>query len=284
MAKESRSLVLYHGSCSDGFGAAWAAKEYMDRVYDEVVWEACYRNTRIQENPLEFSHVYVLDYSFPSDTLLDWAEETKVTVIDHHKTAKKDLEGITHKNLTVVFDMDKSGAMLSWEHFNSVWAIPTLIKYVQDRDLWNWDLESSKEVNAAIEMLEFDFDEWFAFEHELEESFGLIVTRGENFLSYKDNQVKRIAKRAYMTCIGGYSVPCVNSSLFASEIGNVLCQEYPFAAVYFLFPNGSVGVSLRSNAESEDAVDVEEIASKMGGGGHKNAAGYRSNSLLLESS
>lgn len=72
--------------------------------------------------------------------------------------------------------------------------------------------------------------------------------------------------------IAGYNVPVVNAPyMWASELGNELCQGEPFAATYYDTAEARV-FSLRSK---DDGVDVSEIASEFGGGGHRNAAGFR---------
>ena len=50
-----------------------------------------------------------------------------------------------------------------------------------------------------------------------------------------------------------------------------MAEGEPFAACYWDTPEGRV-FSLRS---SSDGVDVSEIAKQFGGGGHKNAAGFK---------
>lgn len=56
-----------------------------------------------------------------------------------------------------------------------------------------------------------------------------------------------------------------------SDAGHELAKGQPFAACYWDTPQGRV-FSLRSSA---DGVDVAEIAKQYGGGGHRNAAGFR---------
>jgi uncharacterized protein len=58
-------------------------------------------------------------------------------VIDHHKSAMIELHDISNTH----FDMTKSGAMLSWEFFHPGKEPPKFIRYIQDRDLWKWELE-----------------------------------------------------------------------------------------------------------------------------------------------
>ena len=38
--------------------------------------------------------------------------------------------------------------------------MPLLLLYVQDRDLWRWELEHSREVNATLVLIAHDFAAW----------------------------------------------------------------------------------------------------------------------------
>ena len=82
-----------------------------------------------------------------------------------------------------------------------------------------------------------------------------------------------------MVSFFGHTVPCINTTTLISEIGNAISQDYPFAMMYFDTEDKRI-YSLRS---SENGIDVSEIAKKMGGGGHFNAAGFSTglNSVLI---
>jgi hypothetical protein len=71
-----------------------------------------------------------------------------------------------------------------------------------------------------------------------------------------------------------YFVGTVNTAILKSEIGNAMFDFYPnanFSACYSQNTyTGETYISLRSNDSSSD---VEAVASKYGGGGHRNAAG-----------
>ena len=72
--------------------------------------------------------------------------------------------------------------------------------------------------------------------------------------------------------IAGHDVPVANLPYtMSSDAGHQLAQGEPFAACYWDTPDGRV-FSLRS---SDDGLDVSEIAKRFGGGGHRNAAGFK---------
>jgi oligoribonuclease NrnB/cAMP/cGMP phosphodiesterase (DHH superfamily) len=72
--------------------------------------------------------------------------------------------------------------------------------------------------------------------------------------------------------IGGHNVPMANLPYtLTSDAGHLLAKGEPFAGCYWDTPKGRV-FSLRSQ---DDGLDVSEIAKQYGGGGHKNASGFR---------
>ena len=92
------------------------------------------------------------------------ADAHEVIVLDHHITALNNLAGLDQelKNLTLHLDMNQSGAMLAWRYFHNVPA-PRLIECVQDRDLWQWQLAESYDLNTGLMSYPFDFNQWHVY-------------------------------------------------------------------------------------------------------------------------
>ena len=166
------------------------------------------------------------------------------------------------------FDMTKSGAMLAWEFFHPGKDHPKFIGYIEDRDLWKWELPYSKEFAAAFDMVPFEFEEFEKFEDD--SVFDDAVKRGSYILAYAKTVVKKICDKAVKRRFRGYDVLVVNASHWISEIGSSLSPNCDFAVIwYYSHSSNATKVSLRS---FYDSVDVSEIAKKFGGGGHKKAA------------
>src|SRR3972149_1137826 len=149
--------VLYHANCYDGFGAAWAAWKALGVAAE-------YRAVNYGEEPVAVNdgeQIYLLDFSYPQDTLLSYAMRNPVVVLDHHESTAKDLEGLVTRadvsNLKILFDVTKSGAVLAWEHFHPGKPVPLMLQYVQDRDLWRFTLPGSRKVAAWMRSWPFDF-------------------------------------------------------------------------------------------------------------------------------
>ena len=258
----SVDLVIYHASCTDGFGAAYAAWKLLgDR--------AEYHAAKYGEDPpdVKGKNVVVLDFSYDNKTTKKMIKEAKsLLIIDHHKSAVVELHDISCTR----FDMNHSGAMLSWNFFHPGREAPRMIRHIEDRDLWKWEIPYSKEFAAAFDMVPFDFEE---FDKYLDDSaVDSAQERGAYILAYSKTVISKIAKQASQRKVDGKQVLVVNSSHWMSEIGAALSPRCDFAVIwYYDHETCQVKVSLR--AHHEDA-DVSEVAKRFGGGGHRKAAGF----------
>ena len=265
--------VFYHAKCFDGFGAAYAAWKFFgdDAKYIPVNYD---KKNVISDEIEDGSEVYTCDFCFSAEVLLKLAAKCEaVYVLDHHKTAQEDLKALgpeIPKNLYITFDMNRSGALITWEHFHGVGTAPLLIEHISDRDLWTFEYEDTEAIHLALVSQPMNFERWDAFEIEKLKKEGETLKRMHNQL------VKRICSTAFFRDIGGHEVPVVNTSIAWSEVGNKLVDLYPnspFAASFTIMED-HVMWSLRSKA-GEDSFDVSEVARQFGGGGHRNAAGFR---------
>lgn len=256
-----KTLVLYHANCTDGFGSAFAASLALGDSAEYI--PVCYGDPL----PDVRGHVVLmLDFSVPREQAIQLNEDSLgLHIIDHHVTAQAALEGLPYAH----FDMTKSGAVLTFEHFFPGQPVPKLFQYIQDRDLWQWELPNSREVSAGLYVIERDFDTWARHLHNVQD----LIEIGNIAIAVEERQIIKAIEPDKITSIiiDGHAVPMVNTTVHISEIGNRLSMAAPFAVMYFDTAEFRV-FSLRS---SETGVDVSAIAKKFGGGGHKHAAGFR---------
>jgi oligoribonuclease NrnB/cAMP/cGMP phosphodiesterase (DHH superfamily) len=263
-----KGLCLYHDHCADGFAAALAVWLVYGDSFE-------YLPVRYGEEPPEILNrdVIIVDFSYPRKTLERMKiASSEILVIDHHQTAEDDLKGLDY----CIFDNSKSGAVLAWEHFHPAMQVPDLFKYVQDRDLWKWELPNSREINASLRILKKDFKVWkdACFN---DAYFKTLASEGFAIVKYQDSCIESVVNRADIKIIelGGYDVPIINVTHLVSETVGALAKFYPFAVGYYDLPDRRY-FSLRSRQKT--GVNVAEIAKQYGGGGHANAAGF---SILL---
>lgn len=280
--KENKPLVIYHQNCPDGMCGALVAWNKYNGNIDLV--SAKYGDM-IHPDLIKNRDVFIIDFSFPREILKEMAPISKSFIIlDHHASAQKQLDGlqeeINSQNVLIKFDMNKSGAMLAWEYFNPKIDAPLLVKYVEDYDLWKFNLPSSREVNAAIASYPFDIN---IYNKLLSTTFNDLYDAGSAILRYQNKAIEEMLQDVRMVAFGKngeYTVPCCNCSVksLTSSLGNKMAPGYPFAVIYSITKDGSHYYSLRSITGDKNLIglDVSEVASSLGGGGHKNSSGLYS--------
>lgn len=264
-----KRLVIYHGNCLDGFGAAYALWCHFGD--DDTAYHPANHGDDYPE--ITGKDVYILDYSYKRGQLIQLCEQAKtVTIIDHHISALKDLDGLDAiiKNLTLIFDMNHSGAVLTWQHFHQE-PVPEILLDVEDRDLWNHQRDDSAAINAALDSYPFEFSRWHQWIQQINACNELLLA-GEAILRFKRLLIEKYKKYAVKAMVAGYQVPVVNCpATIISEVVGELSVGFPFAAGY-QDGKGSKNWSLRSDGANGE--DVSAIAARFGGGGHRNAAGF----------
>lgn len=269
--RKDTTLVLYHANCMDGFAAAFAANKkfgalakYMPVTYGNPPIDATGRD------------VVMVDFSYPPSELAELAERARsVVVIDHHEAAIRQLlaapEALrSYHGSELVLNPEKSGCVLAWEYFFPTEPLPILFEYIQDQDLWKWRLPDSRAVFAGLSLEPLDFLVWVKLTEV--DPIAYLADRGRAILDYQAILINEAVSRATMCDIGGYSVPCVNSTVLPNEVAEALYTYHPFAAVWHDTEEHRK-FSLRSHPET--GADVDKIARWYGGGGHPHAAGFR---------
>lgn len=277
-----KPLVLYHANCWDGFCAAWIAKKALGDIEAIPVQYG-------QDPPIDFCgrDVYILDFSYPRGEMENIIRSSnRVVVLDHHKTAEKELEGLASQisadtngqiEPTIRFDMNKSGGRLAWEYFfqrtEPCDPAPWLVDYTEDRDLWRWKLDWSREINAWLRSWPLDFDLWdkFSLVGPGCEAWDMRVDSGTSIIRREKRIIDEHVGHAREIEMDGHKILAVNATVLFSDIAGELAKDRPFGACYFDRQDGKRQWSLRSR---DGGIDVSEIAKLHGGGGHRNAAGF----------
>jgi len=263
----TKTLCIYHENCADGFAAAWVVRKAMG---DQVEF---YPATYGDAPPnVAGRRVILVDFSYPRAVLEQLADQVaSLLILDHHKSALEDLAGFIHPKVNMTFALDYSGARLAWTYFFPDQAPPPLLLHIEDRDLWRFALDGTREIQACLFSLPYDFDMW----DRLMELDDLSAMRREGQAidrkHHKDiEELLKITTR--LMVIGGHCVPVANlPHTMASDATGLLAKDTLFAATYYDTEKERV-FSLRS---CKEGLDVSEVAKQYGGGGHRHAAGFR---------
>jgi oligoribonuclease NrnB/cAMP/cGMP phosphodiesterase (DHH superfamily) len=224
----------------------------------------------ILNNYSHYDRLIITDVTPKKETIENILNRIQLLVIDHHKTSTH----LFNKDYAII-DMNKCATFLTYEWSydidKTVESYFPFVKLVNDYDLWKNEYEASRDLNILFTTLGLEkFVERFT--NNPSTNFDkceqlLIDVEKENlntaFKEALDNH--RIYKDKW-----GNSFCLTFTERYNSEIGDYLLQKLNIE--YVLMINAKKNkVSLRS----KDNFDVSEIALKFGGGGHKNAAGFK---------
>jgi len=263
------NFCLYHANCTDGIASAWAiwrnwrgGIKYIPVQYGEGVPEKVMKS--------DIGTIYILDFSYSAEELKEIEKRSHfIYVIDHHKTAEEELSGWKPESGEKVFDMNQSGCVLTWNTLYPNEDVPMLLRYIQDRDLWKWKLDRSREISAGLSCRELNFESIDALIRLGRDGLEELMLDGGVILKYQKKLVEGLCEKAVI--VDGCAI--INSCLFQSEIGHRLCEKEGVTYAKIYFDNLEMGKRIYSLRSIGD-FDVSEIAKERGGGGHKNAAGY----------
>ncbi len=271
-------LIIYHASCPDGFAAALACKlhfkalGYHEKSKSKSISFFAARHGTLPPN-CQDKNVYIVDFSYKRKILIDLCQEAnKVILIDHHISALKDLENLEQQldNLEVHFHMENSGAILTWNYFFNT-TPPLLFQHVEDRDIWKFELPNTNDIMSAVISYPMEFPLWESWLNN-KKSLENLILEGKVLNRERSKLIYKYKKRARIGEIANYTVPVVNApSSIASDLLQDLSAGKPFAASYEDREDKRIW-QLRSSGE--EGLDVSEIATLYGGGGHKRASGF----------
>ena len=224
-----KPLVIYHASCADGFGAAFAAwlkfgddaeyvpMQYLDSKLNAVeAWEAL--SAAIPSKANTGREVYILDFSLPKPVMDKlFAVSERVVWLDHHRTSFEmwcgkapELFFTMHKEADdrkyILLDDCRSGAYLAWEYFHPGTKVPQFIRHIDDYDRWQFKIDGTKSFNKAIwSHAPWSFKQWVEWFYDCEAGFNHkywadFYTEGAAILRAHEQNVQSVVKNATRKC------------------------------------------------------------------------------------
>ncbi|MDB5929412.1 MAG: phosphoesterase [Polaromonas sp.] len=271
---DTQPLVIYHGRrCPDGFASALAAwlfyegrAEFLGLDHGDI--------TSVEQLPaLAGRAVYILDFSFSPEIMraID-AQAGKLVMLDHHKSAAEKLTGFACRCGVVHFDMHKSGARLAWEFFHPDAPVPDLVRFVEDRDLWNWQYPESAGFLSALDMEPLDFARWREIAGFSPAQLNEFMARGQAMDEKFKKLAADMAESAQPITFNGQQGLMLNvPGVFHSLVGHLLSEKSGTFALMWSAGKAGIKVGMRS----QPGFDCIPLAESMGGGGHAQACGFR---------
>lgn len=289
-------LVLYHSDCRDGMCAAmvcwlnfkdaaiYRPVNYGGSSLRKIVDEALEAHPTLQE-------VFVVDFTFrgETDTIIWMLRELHlgVTLIDHHKTAIPDIEEVaaqvngTGERVSVRFSEDFSGAALTWLYLFPQTALPPVVAYTQDRDIWQHKLPDTEAVNAYLQSTPLEMKRWVSLFYGWDQRG--IVAIGTHQLTFMAGQIGSHANRARYVDVADSHGVTYRAAIFGYSLKEVASET-----CHFLLTSGTMPIDLAIGIPSNLREDgytysvrskgndfAREFAESYGGGGHDQAAGFK---------
>lgn len=298
-------LVIYHLDL-DGHGAGAVVNKYLtekEKVNPEdITWvEASYEVAPEVIIPPDTKLViYMVDYSI-SESTIGWLLEllkhnVSIIWIDHHKSSwdiklkyKEALKKFNNLDINLC-DNTESGALLAYlvlfpvsEEYPTV---PDFLILIDDYDRWVHKFEESMSFKYFMDSVPMQpLDPIWTELFNTRNNFGELKSKIEKGKSIEDYDIfqKRIrfADHGYFTTFGKWRVAVINSYGNSTNFPKEVFEDVDFVVRYHCNKYGTFTYSFYTYG---DHIDCNVLASLLGGGGHRKAAGCTSKKVLFKPS
>lgn len=286
-------VVIYHGGCADGTAAAWVFWQHARSISGMKIPElygAKYGEAPISRDRILNRTVVMVDFTYKREVTEKMLKQAKrLVILDHHKSAQKDLEGLA----CAIFDMSRAGCQLAWDYLyppdrNPPKPRPKFIDLIADRDLWTWKLPSSQAINKVFYLK--------GYTNSVEEidkikdmKLEKLAEEGKHYLNYESDLLAKLSRFKTSYYFGDhperpikfYKVFVTAAYYMQSELGHKISEEnkdHDFVVLYrFDHVRGAWYFSCRARERTD--IDLGNILGAYGGGGHPKAAGFEVASL-----
>jgi oligoribonuclease NrnB/cAMP/cGMP phosphodiesterase (DHH superfamily) len=269
-------VVVYHAGCWDGFAAAATAHRACEQAGQPTPALVAARYGDPLPGEIDGATVFVVDFSYPPEEMVELVDRAASVVwIDHHVSAIAaiaDGPGIDMFTDTRL-DTERSGAVLTWDYFHGRdWAAPpSMVSYVQDRDLWLFERPDSREVAAWMKAQPRTLEDW---ERMLWTPLDEAAGAGREILKFERVVIENVVGTAWWAELAGWEMP-VASAVYdiGSDTAARLIEVTGSPVAAYVVVDGA---GFRYGLRSDGSVDVSVLAGGFGGGGHRSAAGFLS--------
>lgn len=308
------TLVYYHCrrstsgnviDCPDGIAAAWAVcRKYPDA---ELVPAFHRKKTPGQppapgigaeppsREPEPGDRVFVVDFAYDRSLMESWVRSgISVAVIDHHKSSMNQLENLSNA-VTKRYDLNESGATLTWKTLFPDEPMPAFLEFVRSRDLWldcdepitptriaheaiakmRHEMGGGKKVFPLFDRIaELNREEFLAF---CRENGGLALLEEKLAKIQAILDERGVEWKPFPVSPGGESVVVPwfvlksDEGRLTSDLGNRICEIYPEAPFAVMPDEGYSHFEFRRR--KGEGIDLGAMAQRHGGGGHPAASG-----------
>lgn len=307
-------IVIYHSADYDGILSGLATKFWLNRssigdpqtFVQMVGWDYGKPVPEKDDDGIELDYVsateiYIVDLSV--DELMSCPElRDKIVWIDHHKSAIEKWDGIHNENETQYVKRPFKGlrvdgvaaCRLCWQYglnkflgLNSVTDKqryvdrlvdePLLIRLAGEYDIWDKRDPRADVLQLGLRALnkdQFDRLVWLSFtNNNATNTLDHPLSLGNTIQSYVDQSNKSMMKNSHVIKWFDLRFLVCNGAKGSLSFKSHVTKDHD-ALMAWTFNGKEATVSLYG-VEHRPDVDLSEIAKALGGGGHKQACGFR---------
>lgn len=286
---------FYHEGCVDGLVAACLVK--MFHPTDVVnLHPTNYGFSNLKE--IEGRDLIFVDIAPPPKVIMSLLGGLdRLLILDHHASAQKEwlpyLPAVhNYENYHVRFDMEESGASLTWKYFKSQ-ELPELIQQVRNYDMYQFDRNGkTQEVNAYLEMIVLDYHNTGNVNNLVSKISRAISGYGshsplgtavaiqagiimQNNKTMALDLIRRCSSSIVLKDENGNTISygvCNAPRFLRNQVADKLLLDNEVAFIYEdNIADGVCAWSVRSRKE----IDLDPFYAAFGAGGHANAGGFR---------
>jgi hypothetical protein len=236
---------------------------YPDRVFKEVI------------SPGET--VYLVDFSFPIEDMIWLADNTDLHWIDHHQTAIDTWRATGREFPKGIQRSGTAACILTWNYLFPNANLPYTVEMLGRYDVWDLSEDVlSFQFGIGVEKLDLadDEDNWKALFRNAPSITQRIIANGKVIQEYA---TKQNADYCTATCFDadfeGLHVCVANRARTSSQLFDSLWNPKVYDAMMTFYHTDPdhIKVSLYS---TKPEVECGQICKRLGGGGHRGAAGF----------
>lgn len=301
-----KTICIYHSRDLDGFTSGAIVKHKFPNA-QLIGYDYGEPFPELDLEPDGSTEVIMVDVSIPPLPMVELAKKCKLTFIDHHVSAIKDLNDFAFNNANVMtgplsrdpwgisgsttmiafFTVGLAACELTWMYYYAGYAMPKAVELLGKYDTWrNQDIE---EWNNKILPFQYGMRMVCSSPETMPKNLlanqdaatsrqiADVIKDGKLILDYQRTQNAILCKRAFEIRIGEFigialNAGGVNSITFES----VWNPEKHDLMVPFFFNGKFWVVSLYTTKD----LNCSLIAKSFGGGGHARAAGFELKDII----
>jgi len=272
-------VCIYHSRDLDG----WMSGAIVKLMYPNVELIGWDYGQPLPELHVD-DRVIMVDISFPPSIMKELNEvQGRFTWIDHHISAINDI-GEVRNSFGGVQNPKKAACELTWEYFFPDTKMPEIVRL-----LGRYDCFGHKGTDEERAVLEFQYaarsywksinDCYEALKQDDLRVVALFREIGMGIYKYLCTEAEQAYVSRFTIKLDGYDFACVNKERFNPiNFGINYHNDGYEGFACFWYANGAYNYSLYNDNGN---VDCSVIAKNRGGGGHKGASGFRSDTIII---